>query len=113
VAIDIISEVEESDALDFNVQTMDGRKLTITLPVLGTSNIPIGMMAVISVSREAMTTGDEVEQARALYGLLESMKGQFPDQYRTLWSMDFQTALKFFNAWFDASFKDGEFDPKA
>ncbi|GEM_PF-3722939 len=113
MAIEIFSEVEEVAALDFNVRTKDGRKLKLTLPVLGSSNIPLGMMATVSVAREALSSSDDHEISRSLYGLIESMKGQFPDQYRILWSMDFETAVKVFEAWFDRSFKDGDFDPKA
>ena len=113
MAIEIFSEAEEAAALDFNIRTKDGREMTLTLPVLGSSNIPLGMMATITPAMEAMGSGSEQEMSRALYGLLESMKGQFPEQYRMLWSMDWETAMKVFSAWFDASKDQGGFDPKA
>lgn len=111
--INIESEAAgEVQLLDFNIQTKAGKRHVITLPVLGEGNIPLGMMATVSIAQDAIASGDTKDQARALYGLLESMKGQFPDEYRLLWSMDFETALKFFEAWFSASSESG-FDPKA
>ncbi len=112
MSIDITSEQVEQESLDFNVQSKDGRKHAFTLPVLGSGNIPLGMMATVSVAHDALQSRDDTEMARALHGLLESMRGQFPDQYRTLWSMDFETAVKVFESWFEAS-KENGFDPKA
>lgn len=110
MAIDIISEpVDEIPGLDFNITASDGRKVTLTLPVLGAKNVPTGVMALVGAVRDASTNQ---EQARILYQLLESVRGAWPEAGRTLWSLDFDAALKVFTAWFDAS-KEHGFDPKA
>lgn len=110
MAIDIISEPSgEIPGLDFNVTASDGRKVTLTLPVLGAKNVPTGVMALVGAVHDAATGH---EQARILYQLLESVRGAWPEPGRILWSLDFDAALKVFTAWFDAS-KEHGFDPKA
>lgn len=110
MAIDIISEqAGEILGLDFNITASDGRKVTLTLPVLGAKNVPTGVMALVGAVRDA---NSNQEQARLLYQLLESVRGAWPEAGRILWSLDFDAALKVFTAWFDASREHG-FDPKA
>lgn len=110
MAIDIISEqAGEILGLDFNITAADGRKVTLTLPVLGAKNVPTGVMALVGAVRDA---NSNQEQARLLYQLLESVRGAWPEAGRVLWSLDFDAALKVFTAWFDASREHG-FDPKA
>lgn len=110
MAIDIIAEpTGEIPGLDFNITASDGRKIAITLPVLGAKNVPTGVMALVGAVRDANT---DIEQARMLYQLLEAVRGVWPEQGRVLWSLDFDAALKVFTAWFDAS-KEHGFDPKA
>lgn len=110
--INIFSDlVEETPALDFNIQTPDGRTVEVTLPVIGEKNVPLGVIAAVGAWRDA-TTGSVEDQAAVLYQLLESVRGAWPEQGRILWSLDAQSATKLFEAWFEASEASG-FDPKA
>jgi len=113
MAIDIISEpTGEIPGLDFNITASDGRKVTLTLPVLGSRNVPTGIMALVGSVHDAQGATDR-EIARVLYQLLEAVRGWLPEQGRILWSLDFDAALKVFTAWFEASAEQGGFDPKA
>lgn len=110
MAIDIISERTEVPGLDFNITASDGRKVKLTLPVIGEKNVPTGVIAAIGSWQDALH-GSTTEQARVLHQLLESVRGAWPEQGRILWSLDFEAATKVFEAWFNASVEAG-FDPK-
>lgn len=112
MAIEIVSEQQdEIPALDFNITASDGRKVQVTLPVLGAKNVPTGVLAGVGAWQEA-DQGSTKDQARVLYQLLESVRGAWPEQGRAIWSLDFDAATKLFEAWFTASVEAG-FDPKA
>lgn len=110
--LEIVSEQqEEIPGLDFNITASDGRKVKITLPVIGEKNVPTGVIAAIGSWQDAMD-GSDKEQARVLYQLLETVRGAWPEEGRKLWSLDFKAATMVFEAWFNASVEAG-FDPKA
>lgn len=102
----------EVQGLDFEITASDGREVAITLPVLGSKNVPTGIMALVGVVHDSRNQSSQ-EQARVLYQLLESVRAVWPEQGRVLYSLDFEAALKTFTAWFNASVEHGDFDPKA
>lgn len=113
MAIEIFSEAAgEIPGLDFDITASDGRKVRITLPVLGAKNVPTGIMAAVGAFQDARGTSDK-EEARTLYRLLETVRDTWPEAGRVLWSLDFAAALKVFEAWFNESAERGDFDPKA
>ena len=110
--INIFNEVvDEVPGLDFNIVASDGRKVQLTLPVIGEKNVPTGVIAAVGAWQD-VDQEDAQAVARVLYQLLESVRGVWPEQGRILWSLDFEAATKVFEAWFDASVEQG-FDPKA
>lgn len=112
MSINIVSDQQgELPELDFNITASDGRELKLTLPVLGEKNVPTGIMALAGAMSDALN-GSNAEQARVLYQFLETVRSVWPEQGRILWSLDFDAAIKTFEAWFDAS-KEHGFDPKA
>lgn len=113
----IIPGLEEKPEEQLVIGFGTSEKTLFTLPVLGQSGVPLGVMTGAMMLSRALDLPDgpdrngEVSRAWAFF--IDVLATSYPAATRHIASLDFENVQHVLTHWFDKSKELGGFDPKA